>query len=262
MFFKPHDQSFSKLETSNYSLVLPAISVGNVGQLTVDVLIATTQAEKVGSIYDESLLPVIGNDPFSEADTALSCQLSTCCDVYSVKSKQFMIIQQRASFVKGKRKLFRKKLLEWIKNQQFKVVYLIGSMYAHMRTDQQLTGLQFRYVATDEAKSLVPTFSKWIELEDTADEFGRSEKRFPGSGIFKTLYGDCIEEKIAFVGLLMFCAEGDNSLDAVKMADHVNAWTNVVEEHDKSEVLGLQSKWQVPKSWNLNYGSTFNHHIY
>lgn len=59
---------------------------------------------------------------------------------YSVKSKQFMIIQQRASFVKGKRKLFRKKLLEWIKNQQFKVVYLIGSMYAHMRTDQQLTG--------------------------------------------------------------------------------------------------------------------------
>jgi len=30
----------------------------------------------------------------------------------------------------------------------------------------------------------------------------------------------------------------------------------------KSEVLGLQSKWQVPKSWNLNYGSTFNHHIY
>lgn len=47
------------------------------------------------------------------------------------------------------------------------------------------------------------------------------------------LFGS-IEEKIAFVGLLMFCAEGDNSLDAVKMADHVNAWTNVVEEHDVS----------------------------
>jgi len=30
----------------------------------------------------------------------------------------------------------------------------------------------------------------WVELEDSEDEFGRTGKHIPGSGITKTLYAD------------------------------------------------------------------------
>lgn len=49
---------------------------------------------------------------------------------------------------------------------------------------------QFRYLATDEAKSLKAIDSDCIELEDTSDEFGKMGKHLPGSGIAKTLYED------------------------------------------------------------------------
>ncbi len=41
----------------------PAIGVGNVGQLCVDVLLANSpDAVKIGYFHDESLLPVVAND--------------------------------------------------------------------------------------------------------------------------------------------------------------------------------------------------------
>lgn len=76
-----------RTELTNFSLELfllsslqPAISVGNVGQLATDILISTTLAENLGVIYDESLLPMIGNDPYTNGDTNNSCKLSSSCD--------------------------------------------------------------------------------------------------------------------------------------------------------------------------------------
>ena len=41
------------------------VSVGNVGQLAVDLMISTLKMKKVGHIHDESITPVIGNDPYT-----------------------------------------------------------------------------------------------------------------------------------------------------------------------------------------------------
>jgi hypothetical protein len=43
----------------------PAVSVGNVGQLAVDLLVQNLHMDKVGYFSDDSFLPVIGNDPFA-----------------------------------------------------------------------------------------------------------------------------------------------------------------------------------------------------
>ena len=42
----------------------PCISVGNVGQLAVDLLINSLRLGRVGYLHDPSLLPLVGNDAF------------------------------------------------------------------------------------------------------------------------------------------------------------------------------------------------------
>ena len=54
--------------------------MGNVGQLTVDLLVSSLPTERVGYLYDDSVLPVIGNDPFTTANTEHACHLMTAIE--------------------------------------------------------------------------------------------------------------------------------------------------------------------------------------
>ena len=56
-------------------LFQPSLSVGNVGQLAVDILLATLKAERVGGLFHSALLPVVGSDPLLQD----SDQLMTAC---------------------------------------------------------------------------------------------------------------------------------------------------------------------------------------
>jgi len=48
----------------------PCISVGNVAQLSVDLVVNTLKLSRVGYICDTSLLPLVGNDPFDHTGSA------------------------------------------------------------------------------------------------------------------------------------------------------------------------------------------------
>ena len=55
----------------------PALSIGNVGQLAVDLLVSSTRAETVGYLDDPFVLPCVGNDaycPNPGGDLALPLQ--------------------------------------------------------------------------------------------------------------------------------------------------------------------------------------------
>ena len=45
------------------------MSVGNVGQLACDLLISTLNAHRVGFLYDDSVVPIVGSEPFASSDT-------------------------------------------------------------------------------------------------------------------------------------------------------------------------------------------------
>ena len=51
--------------------------MGNLGQLAADLLISTLYMNRAGYFYDDSFLPVVGNDPFAHSDTAKHCNLTT-----------------------------------------------------------------------------------------------------------------------------------------------------------------------------------------
>ena len=44
----------------------PSLSVGNVGQLAVDILLATLRPKLVAAIDHPALLPVVGSDPLEQ----------------------------------------------------------------------------------------------------------------------------------------------------------------------------------------------------
>ena len=46
----------------------PAVSVGNVGQLAIDLIISTLNMHKIGYFYTDCLVPMVGNNPYATAE--------------------------------------------------------------------------------------------------------------------------------------------------------------------------------------------------
>jgi hypothetical protein len=49
-------------------LFQPAVSVGNVGQLAIDLIISTLNMSKIGYFYTDCLVPMVGNNPYATTE--------------------------------------------------------------------------------------------------------------------------------------------------------------------------------------------------
>ena len=67
-----------------FSRTQPAVTQGNVGELAIDVLIASLQATKVATLEHEDILPIVGNDPH---DMTSPGALSTSLELFEVPHK-------------------------------------------------------------------------------------------------------------------------------------------------------------------------------
>ncbi|KAL3860700.1 hypothetical protein ACJMK2_010791 [Sinanodonta woodiana] len=174
MFISSEDASPNFEEKT---LILTSVSVGNVGQLSADLLISTLSMKRIGYIHHESILPMVGNDPFASVG-ATTCNIVTSCEVYESMQKKLVVIQQRAPFIKGKRPCFRNWLVQWIKDSKFKMVVILTSTHAHERIDVQLQGCNAGVPAAvllifcaegdnvQEAIILANQLNIWLQLTD------------------------------------------------------------------------------------------------
>ena len=97
------------------TLIMPAISVGNIGQLALDILLATLKAKRLASCYHPSVVPLVGSNPYDVTST----ELMTACDIYKPEtcSKSNIILMQiRSAIVRGKNNAFLDDLLSWCTN--------------------------------------------------------------------------------------------------------------------------------------------------
>jgi len=255
---------------TEYNLIVPAVSVGNIGQLVADLIISTLSPALVGYFYCDSVLPIVGNDPFTEhtpTTTTLPCRLTTAVEVYECKASRVVIVQQRASCIKGRSREFVNELATWIKTCGFRQIFLLTSVFAHERRDSQLTETQLRCVLTEEAaKKGVQIPEGQLQLEHRSDDHHlRSEAMrpvvdpfLPGGGIATRFYAKCVEEQLSAVVLLIFCAEGDNVSDALALASSANAWLHLIHtEADQQSPM-----WKIPPSWKLLFGSQFDRTLF
>ncbi|XP_018412341.1 PREDICTED: proteasome assembly chaperone 2 [Nanorana parkeri] len=239
------------------TLLMPAVSVGNVGQLAIDLIISTLNMTKVGYFYTDCLVPMVGNNPYATSEDNAK-ELSTNAEVYSLPSKNLTVLQIRSPLIKKKSQCFRQALISWIKKCGFSKVVLLSSSHAYRRDDQQLFGTPYRYLVTP---ALLPSVTdvmkelEWKEMENISLYPGINDEEkkmsIPGGGFSKQMFEDCSSEDIKMAVVLKFCSEGDNIPDAFGLLNHLNKWLHLIELPND----GVTSHWTMPSSWRLLFGS-------
>ena len=72
------------LNLENHTLIVPAVAVGNVGQLTLDLLIHNLEGcQKIGRVFHDALESAVGNEILENGQASLmtSCE-SKCLSTY------------------------------------------------------------------------------------------------------------------------------------------------------------------------------------
>ncbi|KAG5265179.1 hypothetical protein AALO_G00262240 [Alosa alosa] len=251
--FVPIDETRPSFKS--YTLILPAISVGNVGQLAADLIISTLQLQKIGYFHTDGLIPMVGNNPYATSAENAN-DLSTNAEVYCSKDLKLTVLQIRAPILQTKIKQFRKSIVSWIKSSGFSKTVLLSSSHAYQRDDQQLEGTPLRYLLSpalqQEAGPRIKEL-EWREMEKVCAFPGISDSEqrlfIPGGGITKGLYTDCCNEDIPMAVVLMFCSEGDNIPDAFALGNYLNDWLHLLSKSAQGS-----PQWNIPPSWKLLFG--------
>ncbi|XP_034231680.1 proteasome assembly chaperone 2 [Thrips palmi] len=255
-------QIFFPLKEVNFkgcTLIIPSVSVGNVGQLCSDLLIHSLQCEKVGYLWHSAILPVVGVDPFKVS----SPDLALPAEVFYSESRKLVVLQLRSSILKRLRKLFLNELIKWIKSCGISQVAVLTGSCNEERIDAQINSEPFRYLVTSEVyPELAETLRSkgWTALErrfqfpalskiDNQAESTESTGQIviPGGGFAKRLLALCSANNLPCAVLIKFCSEGDNIPDALFMTSKLNDWLKMMDSGLKSFVF--------PPSWSHLFGN-------
>ncbi|XP_025060513.1 proteasome assembly chaperone 2 isoform X2 [Alligator sinensis] len=281
----------ARRDFKGFTLLMPSVSVGNVGQLVIDLVISTLDMPKVGYFYTDCLVPMVGNNPYATAEEN-STELSINAEVYSLPSKKLVVLQIRSPFIKNKYRSFCQTVLSWVKSSKCARVILLSSSHAYQRDDQQLHGTPLRYLLSPTIQKTVGDQMQklnWKEMEKVAayPEINNAEKvlHIPGGGITKLLFTERIllsmsfsfvlkkknwvehqpayshfkkttncSKEIPMAVLLKFCSEGDNIPDALALVNYLNEWLQLI-KNESSSTTTTASHWKIPSSWRLLFGS-------
>ncbi|KAJ0880716.1 putative proteasome assembly chaperone 2 [Helianthus annuus] len=225
------------------TLILPALSIGNVGQLAVDLLIASTKAERVGYLDDPNVLPCVGNDAYAPAPQG---DLALPLEAYESPSSALTLIQQRSPVVKGMMVEFAKNLANFAVASGKKHVVILSSLdFGRWQTVDMSSGLPIHYLsntnvdgADDKCEKLGwkkmkeydPNQKLWKYLNTLAEgnaneddisalEDDLGEEDYYPSLPFAAMFS-CFKAKgLKVTCLLCYCSEGDNIPDAFHLAE-------------------------------------------
>jgi len=235
-------------DLSGFTLLLPSVSVGNVGQLAIDVVLATLKPTLVTQILHPSLIPCVGADPLNVGSPILT----TAMQLYIHPESKLAVFQIRSGLLPGKGGAFLRDLLEWAKEVKITRLVCLTSSHAHERSDVQLRGSPLRFLASPSLAKEAPVPESFIRLE-TKERFPGlcSEEQpealfIPGGGLAKRFLLGCEEKEMQGLVLLKFCAEGDNTQDAIQVADYLQQYT--------AWRPSTCSNYLVPPSWQHLFG--------
>ncbi|XP_014205566.1 proteasome assembly chaperone 2 [Copidosoma floridanum] len=237
------------LKVEGYTLAVPSVSVGNVGQLSVDLLISTLGMCRVGRIYDDCFIPLAGSDPYDES----SEDICTAVDVYVSHESKIVAVQIRSPLVRRPTSFFHE-VLNFVTDRKISRVIILTSSFGHEKRDKELRTVPFRYLATEnvtaECGKQFDALS-WITLEPKQDEFsGQSILQIHGGGFAKTMFDLLQKENVPCTVILKFCSEGDNIPDACELINYSNQWLKIIPVHDNN-----LCKLKFPPSWKFLFGN-------
>lgn len=109
-----------KVDLNGFTLIIPSVAVGNVGQLAVDLLISSSGLRRIGSVLNSAFIPVVGPDPYNQT----SNDICTTVDVYIQEQSKIVIFQIRSLLTKKPQEFFDD-LCCFVKDQKIGKVKII-----------------------------------------------------------------------------------------------------------------------------------------
>nr|CAI5828535.1 unnamed protein product [Callosobruchus analis] len=107
----------------DYTLILPSVSVGNVPQLTVDLLVKSYNFKKTASVWHPAIIATVGSDPY----TASSGEVCTACELFTNEDLKLAAIQLRSSIEFKLAMKFIRDFKDAIHQFHFKSIYILSS---------------------------------------------------------------------------------------------------------------------------------------
>ncbi|KAK4562890.1 hypothetical protein RGQ29_005396 [Quercus rubra] len=237
---KPHDQCST--------LLLPALSIGNVGQLAMDLMVSSTRAERIGFFDDPFLLPCVGNDACGPQPQG---QLALPLEAYDSSSNALTLVQQRSPVVKGKMVEFAKNLADFAAATGKKHAVVLSSLdfgsglqtYYLSSTNSDGTDDYCEQLGWKRLREYNPTQRCWKYLSTLAE----GNAFLPFAALFS-----CFKAKgLKVTCLLCYCSEGDNIQDAFHLAEAACKLLGL----SPSNFHGNEGNgWLIPYSWKTVYG--------
>eukprot|EP01116_Phalansterium_solitarium_P004953 TRINITY_DN1619_c0_g1_i3.p1 TRINITY_DN1619_c0_g1~~TRINITY_DN1619_c0_g1_i3.p1 ORF type:complete len:173 (-),score=5.72 TRINITY_DN1619_c0_g1_i3:367-885(-) len=133
-FFAENTEQLNLL--AGTTVILPVVTIGNVGQLAIDLVMHSCGFKKLGALESDAVVPVVGRDAFSTS----SPDFTTSLEVFFLASASLTVVQQRSPVVKGQTAQFVQEMWAWIEEMGFKQVIVLGSLDASRRLDFHLAG--------------------------------------------------------------------------------------------------------------------------
>ncbi|XP_060521180.1 proteasome assembly chaperone 2 [Cylas formicarius] len=214
----------SPVDLSDYALIIPTVSIGNVPQLMVDLLITTYNFYKIGHLWHSALVPLVGADPYY-ADNNEIC---TACELYYSPELKWATIQLRSTLESKMTLKFLNDLCDEIVKINFSKVAILSSGF-----DYELK--------INQEKFFIKSNSDIFKIHNI-----QKEGHVPANGCgFSFKMFNLLSEKTKCLLLIKFVSEGDNRPDAVAMLE------KVLKVFDFSEnKRGLVE----PSSWKFGFG--------
>ncbi|DBA94698.1 TPA: hypothetical protein ACH3X1_002259 [Trebouxia sp. C0004] len=253
-------------EFASAKLLLPGVTSANVGQLAIDLIISTLHLPCVGQLETPCLLPCAGIGAFDHLSQRISLSLELFeCPV--AQGPPVFVLQQRAPAARGCQQKYAEELARWISEAAFAEVVLIASLDANLRQDRQIAGHKINYISSGSTAAACQKLG-WEQLEGgLMADLGQQQSVLPPWTLIEAFR----HSSIAYTCIVVFAAEGNNAPDAMRVADAVNQYLDLLiqqqpqpngKHHPSKGVVSLPSPWLAPLSWKYVYGPASSRGLY
>ncbi|GAB5364104.1 hypothetical protein AAMO2058_000940500 [Amorphochlora amoebiformis] len=270
-FFPIDGQSLG--EYKGWTLVMPAVSVGNVGQIAVDLVLATAKLPKIGFWLSPSVIPVVCNDPLATKTKKVKGSISLAVEFFRCVDRKLVIMQRRSPLTRGGDKRFSKNITAWAEKSGFSSIIVASSSQAYLndqgsqnkfwctytnpspKTVAVIKNLKLLY------KSLSP--ARTLDAKSIPDSgVSAVELLRNGSELTRALLENAKEAKIEALAVLAQVTEGDNLVDGQELALLLSNLLKALGEKGVKAVIGVGKKFKIPFAYEHVYGPPPDRQIY
>lgn len=222
---------FEDADLNGFTLIIPAVSVGNVPQLTLDLLIKTFNFQKIASLWHPSIVSSVGADPYDFS----SSKICTACELYSNEMLKVACMQLRSTLDSKTANKFFEDLYNCVNSLNFKKIIILSSAF-----DYELPNInKKRFYFLDNLQNNLFNIPDIEQLEK--DMYGKYCVN--GTGFALNLYA-VLSKGLKCILLGKYISEGDNRPDAQAVLEKVLQVLNI----KMPQVI------QYPSSWDLVFG--------